>query len=212
MIVHLNLCLFSYRAAKQASTKYSPFHMMFGREPISPIDLEVLPPVEIIKDCEDITEKDVTDAMVSLHSFHEEIYSKASANISESQTKQKDYYDSRHEMQTFSVGEKVLVENTRQKQRKGGKLADKWLGPYRINREISKGVYGLENIDGKLMKQSCNTSRLKRYYEDVTTTSIKPVDDSPTESCEVAKSTLLNENEIGSAISSMLLVIINSRN
>ena len=91
------------------------------------------------------------------------MYSTAKENITKAQKKQKDYYDSRHQTQTFAVGEKVLVENTAQKQRKGGKLKEKWLGPYQINREICKGVYALESMDGKLMKQSCNVSRLKMF-------------------------------------------------
>ena len=161
------MCLFSYRSTEQSSIKYSPFQMMFGREPILPIDTEVLLPAKSLE-CEEITDKVVSDAMDSLQTFQKQMYSKAEGNILKAQKKQKESYDSRHAAQTFSVGEKVLKENTAQKQRKGGKLADKWLGPYRINREISKGVYALEGIrDGNVLKNSCNMSRLKRYYGEV---------------------------------------------
>ncbi len=95
-----------------------------------------------------------------------------SENITKAQEKQKKYYDSRHQPQIFSVGEKVLVENTAQKQRKGGKLHDKWLGPYKINREIHSGVYALETIDGKLLKSSCNTTRLKLFLEEAVSSRI----------------------------------------
>ena len=151
----------------QSSTQYSPFHMMFGREPTFPIDTEHQLPLDEADQCEKLTNEEISVAMDSLHSFQKEMYSTAKENITKAQKKQKDYYDSRHQTQTFAVGEKVLVENTAQKQRKGGKLKDKWLGPYRINREICKGVYALESMDGKLMKQSCNVSRLKLYSEDV---------------------------------------------
>ena len=47
----------------------------------------------------------------------------------------------------------VLVENSHQKERKGGKLTDRWLGPYTINRNLGKGVYELKSSSGKLLKK-----------------------------------------------------------
>ena len=38
---YLDSVLFAYRTSKQASTKYSPFYLMYGREPRLPIDLIV---------------------------------------------------------------------------------------------------------------------------------------------------------------------------
>ena len=53
------------------------------------------------------------------------------------------------------------MENTQQKQRNGGKLSDRWLGPYTINRNLGKGVYELKNSSGKVLKTKCNIARLK---------------------------------------------------
>ena len=36
---------------------------------------------------------------------------------------------------------------------KRGKLKEKWLGPYTINRSIEKGVYELRNTKGKVCRQ-----------------------------------------------------------
>lgn len=38
---YLESVLFAYRTSKQASTKYSPFFIMYGREPRLPVDLIV---------------------------------------------------------------------------------------------------------------------------------------------------------------------------
>ena len=56
------------------------------------------------------------------------------------------------------------MENTQQKQRKGGKLRDRWLGPYTINRNLGKGVYELRNSSGRVLKMKCNIARLKVMY------------------------------------------------
>ena len=57
----------------------------------------------------------------------------------------------------------MLLENTAQKQRKGGKLCPAWLGPYTISRNLGKGVYELKNAAGSIVRKKANISRLKVY-------------------------------------------------
>ena len=54
-----------------------------------------------------------------------------------------------------------MVENTYQKNRKGGKLDDKYRGPYIIHQSLGKGVYILKTMDGKVNKTKYNIKRLK---------------------------------------------------
>ena len=82
--------------------------------------------------------------------------------ITSAQKKQKETYDRKHQPGEIAVGTQVLLENTAQKQRKGGKLEPAWLGPYTINRCIGKGLYELSK-DGKLVKKKANIARLKIY-------------------------------------------------
>ena len=56
------------------------------------------------------------------------------------------------------------MENTQQKQQKGGKLCDRWLGPYIINRNLGKGLYELRNCSVSVLKMKCNIARLKVMY------------------------------------------------
>ena len=60
-------------------------------------------------------------------------------------------------------GAEVLLENTKQKQRKGGKYYPVWLGPYLINKSFGKGVYSLKKQNGDLLKSTANINRLKLY-------------------------------------------------
>ena len=77
--------------------------------------------------------------------------------------KQKEIYDRKHIPLTLTKGTEVLLENTKEKQRKGGKLEKLWLGPYTIHTHIRKGVYELQNKVGHVMKKKANISRLKIY-------------------------------------------------
>ena len=51
------------------------------------------------------------------------------------------------------------MENTQQKEWKGGKLTDWWLGPYTISRNLGKGVYELKNLSGRTLKKKFNIAR-----------------------------------------------------
>lgn len=63
----------------------------------------------------------------------------------------------------LSVGTRVWLENTAQKQRKGGKMDPVWLGPYTINKSLGKGLYELKNDTGEILKKKANVIRLKLY-------------------------------------------------
>ena len=67
----------------------------------------------------------------------EKLYEATSSSILIAQSEQKELYDRKHMPNVLQIGTKELKENTLQKQRIGGKMDDRWLGPYRY---IGKGV------------------------------------------------------------------------
>ena len=76
-------------------------------------------------------------------------------------------YACKHQPDELPEGTLVLLENTAQKQRKGGKLCPAWLGPYTISKNLGKGVYELKNTAGNIVRKKVNISRLKVYtYRD----------------------------------------------
>ena len=86
----LETVLFAYRVSKQKSTGYSPFYMMFHRQPRLPIDTEMMAKVEGTE------EQDVDIFMEKMIKARDDLRSKAGANIVKAQAKQKEYYDHRH--------------------------------------------------------------------------------------------------------------------
>ena len=81
--------LFAYRTLKQKSTGYSPFYMMFHRQPHLPIDSELL-------SVSDVGEVDVDLFVERMVKLRNELKDAASANITKAQQDQKEYYDRRH--------------------------------------------------------------------------------------------------------------------
>jgi hypothetical protein len=58
----------------------------------------------------------------------------------------------------------VLKKDFNRKKRKGGKLDDRWLGPYTISKDWGKGFYSLS--DGiTVVVNRVNGAHLKMYHE-----------------------------------------------
>lgn len=66
------------------------------------------------------------------------------------QKRQKEYYDNKHLVgNCFSVGSVVLKKDFMRKKRRGGKLDDKWLGPYTVVTSLGKGLFKLKELNGE---------------------------------------------------------------
>ena len=157
----IDTVLMGYRASRQASTKHSPYFLLFHQQMRLPIDGEVLP--SSCDEQEDEEEVDLDQKIQILLASREKAFKAVEANITAAQKCQKETYDRKHQPQVLLEGTEVLLENTHQKQRKGGKMEPLWLGPYVIHRDLGKGLYELKNAEGKLVKKKANINRLKIY-------------------------------------------------
>ena len=153
----IDTILMGYRASKQASTQQSPYYMLYQQHMRLPIDAEVM------SNPEQEEEVDHQAVISVLLESREKAFKKAETNISKAQKQQKETYDRKHLQSELPEGSEVLLENTAQKQRKGGKLDDAWLGPYKIHRQLGKGIYELANEKGMVLKKKVNINRLKPF-------------------------------------------------
>ena len=65
--------------------------------------------------------------------------------------------------QVLSVGSKVLLKNMRRTDRKGGKEADPWIGPYVVTEVKESGTCKLMNKRGVTLKKMYNAACLKLF-------------------------------------------------
>lgn len=108
----------AYNCTKNETTGFTPYELMFGRQPRLPVDLAFGLPVE--KPVHESHSKYVQ----SLKARLEESYRIATQNASKSAMRNKDRFDKRVKESTLEVGDKVLVRNVRIRGKH--KLADKW--------------------------------------------------------------------------------------
>ena len=72
------------------------------------------------------------------------VFEKVAKKIEEAQKRQKHTYDRKLICAELSIGTKVMVENSAQKGRKGGKLQEVFRGNYTIAESLGKGLYKLK--------------------------------------------------------------------
>jgi hypothetical protein len=162
--MYLPAMLFAYRTMKQNTTKFTPFMLMYGRQPVLPIELEIEP-----YDQNGNTPKDIQDLLIErtnkIVDFQNNVVPEAQTNIENAQKKMKKRHDETAQP-SFKIGDKVLVHQTQLQANLSAKLEDKWIGPYYIHDVIGQGVYKLRNIEKqRLVKGTINGSRLKLYKE-----------------------------------------------
>ena len=74
------------------------------------------------------------------------LHDQARQNIPEAQERQKCQYDAKHNSRTtLKVGDKVLLQEMKNKGRKGGKLDVQFRGPYTITEALGKGQFRLQD-------------------------------------------------------------------
>jgi hypothetical protein len=145
---------YAYRITVHASTKETPFFLMFGRDPTTPFD-QIMQSKQCYKMIE---EPDYAQTMI--HHF-QKAWTKAKENIVTSQTQAEKYYKNRPII--FRVGDLVRVHNPAVKKGRTHKLSRMWKGPYRVM-EIKNTSLILQKVGSPSILQVVHMNRCKKVH------------------------------------------------
>jgi hypothetical protein len=147
--------LFAYRTSKQSSTKFTPFYLVYGRNPTMPY-----------MEMDEIMEGNILDRLYALTQELPTAHETAQGNITKAQRKQKERYDLKVKgNRKYKIGDKVLLYDAARDKHFTGKLKPKWKGPYYIHDNLGNGAFKLRTLDGKLLAAPLNTALLKPYHD-----------------------------------------------
>ena len=151
--IHLQACIFAYNTSISASTGYTPFFLMHGREAKSPADLALIPPQDI---------SDVVDVhLARIYSQLRLARTQARRNIQQAQLKMKLYYDQTSRNHPIRVGHLVWVFNPAMKKGLVKKLSSLWHGPFRLTEQLYPVNFKIAALGGRELKAAVYVSRLK---------------------------------------------------
>ena len=159
---YLDTCVFAHNTSCHESFKFTPFELMFGRKATLPIDVELqkASPEEVCQKFYTLDEPN-TSAILSEHAQRLET---AKQNILVAQLKQKENYDQKHaKPERFQINQVVLKKDFTCKKTKGGKLKERYLGPYTITKVLPHGTYELADPPDKSKTLRATGAHLKPY-------------------------------------------------
>ena len=149
--------LFAYREVPQASTGFSPFELLYGRQVRGPLDLLR----EAWESPQPAGGSSVVSYVLHMRDKMEELADLVKDNMQHAQQTQTKWYDRRARQRTLQPGQKVLLllptsEN---------KLVAKWQGPYRVCRQLGPVTYEIEMPERRKTKQTFHANLLKEWHE-----------------------------------------------
>ncbi|RWS22906.1 pol polyprotein-like protein [Leptotrombidium deliense] len=145
---------FAYNSSRQESMRFSPFELIFGREPNFPIDVALNTNNNYVKKQSDHINKMRGEALEYLK---------------QSQIKNKELYDKKHRSVKFKPGEYVYVKTPTRKVGLSEKLLHQFYGPYKVIKQVTPVDYLIENhrpeSKKKLTRDVVHVYRMKKFIE-----------------------------------------------
>ncbi|KAL5516845.1 hypothetical protein EMCRGX_G002271 [Ephydatia muelleri] len=171
---HIRKVCFAYNTSVQATTGYSPFFLMFGRQARLPIDLMYG------TECGNSVIKTVPEYVTKLSEAFVEAYAAVRDTMGAKLQRQKEFYNKKIHGDPHKPGDFVLLFNPAVPKGGSRKFHSPWTGPFKIVERVSEATYHIQNtVDGKT--SIVHFDRLKRCRPDIRT-NIKQTkkDNSPT--------------------------------
>ena len=162
--VHLPKVLFAYRTAVHESTQFTPYHLVFGRSPMLPVDVMLQRPYPP-QPGEEGGQVNVPQFVEDTHHYFKEAYNAANKHLKLSNSRRKQGYDKKEHGESFSIGDCVLLYTPAIKPGRSKKFAGCWRGPYTVVDKTSPVNYRIQLI-GTQHQLVIHQNRMKLFYGD----------------------------------------------
>ena len=144
---YLNQALAAIRFHENDSTKYSPFYLLYNRDPVLPLDNILKPRRQYLG------EEPHQVGLEQMHKSFMTVYN----HMRKAKKRQAKYTDKNAKDVTFQVGDPVYLK----KHQRANKLQGKWIPYYRILEKRSPVTYIIRNqLDGSTLKTHAEHLRL----------------------------------------------------
>ena len=146
--------LFAYREVPQASTGFSPFELLYGRDVRGPLDI-----LRESWESSQRSDENIISYVLSTRDKLSKMAELVQENLSKAQARQKSWYDKNARVREFQPGDPVLVLLPTAT----SKLLAQWQGPYQVVKRMGKVTYMVDMHDHKKRRRVFHVNMLKTF-------------------------------------------------
>ena len=143
----------AYNSSVHASTGYTPFYLMFGREARLPIDIAYGTKLPV--------QRSTGDYATQMKSSLEDAYANVRMNLNASHRTRSELYNRKVHGKPYATGDLVWLHNPAIHPGESRKLYHPWTGPFQVQEKISEVDYRIKEVYGKKPAQVVHFNRLK---------------------------------------------------
>ena len=150
---HVRKVCMAYNTSVQASTGYTPFFLMFGRQARIPVD--------VIYGTPNNTTQSPNEYAATLGKQMSQAFALARKHSEAKHVRQKEIYDRKVHGKPYQKGDYVWLHSPMGKREASKKLYHPWSGPYRVVKKLSEANYRIEQFQGRRTRKIVHFDRLK---------------------------------------------------
>nr|KYP32509.1 hypothetical protein KK1_046792 [Cajanus cajan] len=152
--------LWAYRCTPQSTNRETPFRLTYGTDAMIPVEVG-----EPSFRRQSFQEESNDDALRAELDVLEEVRDKAQVVVEACKQRMTRRFNSNLKPRTFHEGDLVWrATGAARRNSSEGKLSANWYGPFRIRHSLHNGAYKLEELSGKVIPRTWNSTHLKTYY------------------------------------------------
>ncbi|MCO5607235.1 hypothetical protein L7F22_061428 [Adiantum nelumboides] len=160
---HLEAALWSYRTSFRTSLGYTPYHLVFGKEAILPMEVQ-LASLRVLASGRETPKEQLQQRILDLERLELNRTSAIEFYATHDKRRRQKFNEGLKDKE-LKRGMLVLRYDNRFYNRKDKKFLSRWEGPFLIRKKYINGSYQLQEINGRLHKTWVNCWRLKPYFQ-----------------------------------------------
>ena len=154
--------LWAYRTSVKTSTGFTPFCLVYGKEALLPLEVEI-PAVKMLEKMMGQPQNAFTERLLHLQKVQLDRMS-AIEYYERTQDRALEKANKKIKKKGIAKGDLVLRYNSKLDKTFQKKFQIKWEGPFMVVDCFANGTYQLANLDGDLHDSRVNGLRLKPYH------------------------------------------------
>ena len=153
--------LWAYRIAEKEGTKFSPYHLVYGKEALLPLDVEI-PALQLLMKLDENPDLTYPNRLLDMQEAQSDRM-KAVEHYTQAQEKNQWKVNKKFKDKEMNKGDLVMRYDSRLDFTFKTRFMTKWEGPYLVVQKLANGSYQLADLDGSLHKNRGNGLRFKKY-------------------------------------------------